>query len=43
MDYSKWLYYNEESEQCSMCGTPIRENELYCSGICFGNEIKDER
>ena len=35
MDYSKWLYYNEESDQCSMCGTPIRENELYCSGICF--------
>jgi predicted nucleic acid-binding Zn ribbon protein len=35
MDYSRWLYYNEDSEQCSMCGTPIEDNESYCSGTCF--------
>jgi predicted nucleic acid-binding Zn ribbon protein len=40
MDYSKWLYYNEESNQCSMCGNPIEESELYCSGTCFEADLR---
>jgi predicted nucleic acid-binding Zn ribbon protein len=40
MDYSDWLKYNEESNQCSMCGTPIRESELYCSGTCFEADLR---
>lgn len=35
MDYSKWLYYNEESKQCVMCGIPIEDDEMYCSGSCI--------
>ena len=40
MDYSDWLKYNEESNQCSMCGTPINESELYCSGTCFEADLR---
>lgn len=40
MEYSDWLKYNEESNQCSMCGTPIRESELYCSGTCFEADLR---
>lgn len=40
MDYSDWLKYNEESNQCLMCGTPIRESELYCSGTCFEADLR---
>ena len=40
MEYSDWLKYNEESNQCSMCGTHIRESELYCSGTCFEADLR---
>lgn len=40
MEYSDWLKYNEESNQCSMCGTPIQESELYCSGTCFEADLR---
>jgi len=40
MEYSDWLKYNEESNQCSMCGTPINESELYCSGTCFEADLR---
>lgn len=40
MEYSDWLKYNEESNQCSMCGTPINESELYCSGTCFKADLR---
>lgn len=40
MEYSDWLKYNEVSNQCSMCGTPINESELYCSGTCFEADLR---
>ena len=40
MEYSDWLKYNEVTNQCAMCGTPINDKYLYCSGTCYEADLR---